>query len=77
MVARASRRKGRDEEEINEAFTIIREQPYIGKPARTRRGKDMRRLTLERTRYYLYYRVHGDTIEVAVFWHTFRRPPRL
>jgi hypothetical protein len=37
----------------------------------------MRLLTLERIRYYLYYRVNGDTIEVAVLWHTSRRPPLL
>ena len=65
------------EEDLSEAFALLREQPFIGKTVRTRRGKDMRRWTLERTRYYLYYRVHDGAIEVAVFWHTSRRPPRL
>src|ERR1043166_5195980 len=65
------------EEDLTEAFALLREQPFIGRPVRTRRGKDMHCWTPERTRYHLYYRVHGDTIEVAVFWHTSRRPPRL
>ena len=64
-------------EELDEAFALIREFPHIGKPIQTQHGKSMRRLTLDRTRYYLYYRVHHDVVEVAVFWHTSRRPPRL
>jgi plasmid stabilization system protein ParE len=84
QIAKAQRwwREHRDakdaiEEELSEAFALLRDRPFVGRPVRTRRGKDMRRLTLERIRYYLYYRVHEETIEVAVFWHTSRRPPRL
>jgi hypothetical protein len=40
-------------------------------------GKFVRRLTLERIRYYMFYRVHPDRVEVIFFWHTSRRPPRL
>ncbi|HYU24979.1 MAG TPA: hypothetical protein VEO74_07245 [Thermoanaerobaculia bacterium] len=46
-------------------------------PWRTRTGKYIRRLTLERIRYYMFYRVTTDRVEVIFFWHTSRRPPRL
>lgn len=84
QIAKAQRwwRQHRDakdaiDEDLTEAFALLREQPFIGRLVRTSRGKNMRCWTLERTRYYIYYRVHDDTIEVAVFWHTARRPPRL
>jgi len=51
--------------------------PYAGVRWRMRSGKYIRRLTLERIRYYLYYRVMPERVEVVVFWHTSRRPPRL
>jgi plasmid stabilization system protein ParE len=64
-------------EELDEAFSLIRHYPRIGTSVRTRHGKFLRRVTLERTHYFLYYRVHDDAVEVAVLWHTSRRPPRL
>jgi hypothetical protein len=51
--------------------------PHAAASWRTRSGKYIRRLTLERIRYFLYYRVHPDRIEVMFFWHTSRRKPRL
>ena len=65
------------DEDIDKAYELITEMPYIGKPWRMRSGKYIRRLTLDRIRYYLYYRVHPGRIEVTFFWHTSRRPPRL
>jgi hypothetical protein len=32
----------------------------------------MRRVILPRIRYYLYYRVAGDALEVMAFWHVSR-----
>ena len=41
-------------------------------------GAGIRRMLLERIRYYIYYRILpvGD-IEVICVWHASRRPPRL
>ena len=67
------------DEDIDGARELLLLMPYAGKQWRTLSGKLIRRLTLERIRYYLYYRVHHDPdrIEVIFFWHTSRRPPRL
>lgn len=43
-----------------------------GAPARRGRVKGLRRVTLTRVRYYLYYRVSGGILEVLAFWHTSR-----
>jgi len=65
------------DEEILRARELLSNQPSLGRPLRTRRGRMVRRLTLGRIRYYLYYRVYPDHIEVISLWHTSRRPPRL
>jgi plasmid stabilization system protein ParE len=64
-------------QELDEAFSLIRQYPHIGKSVQTRHGKFMRRVTLDGTRYLLYYRVRDDAVEVAALWHGSRRPPRL
>ncbi len=65
------------DEEIERAFELLLNAPHVGKPSRSRHGKLIRRLTLERIRYYLYYRVERDRIQLLSLWHTSRRPPRL
>jgi plasmid stabilization system protein ParE len=65
------------DEEIDHAHRWLRNAPHGGYRVRTRHGNFVRRITLERIRYYLYYRVHPGRIEVFFFWHTSRRPPRL
>lgn len=65
------------DEDIDQAYELLVGMPYAGKPWRTRFGTFVRCLTLERIRYFLFYRVHADRIEVIFFWHTSRRPPRL
>jgi plasmid stabilization system protein ParE len=32
----------------------------------------VRRLVLYKIRYYLYYRLSGDTVDVLALWHTSR-----
>jgi plasmid stabilization system protein ParE len=55
----------------------IAETPTIGRLGRTHR-RDLRRVLMERVRYYVYYRVTSDDeIEVVAVWHASRRPPRL
>ncbi len=34
--------------------------------------REVRRITLSRIRYYVYYRVSDDALEVLAFWHTSR-----
>jgi plasmid stabilization system protein ParE len=65
------------DEDLHYARQLLSSTPYVGKPWRTRTGKFIRRLTLERTRYYMFYRVTPDRVEVIFFWHTSRRPPKL
>ncbi len=64
------------DEDIAAGFASIAANPHVhqrvhGKPS-------MRRILLERIRYYVYYRImeSGD-IEVLSLWHASRRPPRL
>ena len=65
------------EEDVADAYKVIAESPGIGKPVRSKRS-GLRRVLLERIRYYLYYRVAADgAIEVIALWHTSRRPPTL
>ena len=65
------------EEDLDRAYELLAHTPYAGVPWRMRSGKYLRRLTLERIRYYLYYRVTSERVEVVFFWHASRRPPRL
>jgi plasmid stabilization system protein ParE len=64
------------DEDVAAGLESIVTNPHIhqrvhGKPS-------MRRILLERVRYYIYYRIMatGD-IEVLSVWHASRRPPRL
>jgi len=65
-------------EDVARALLLLSTQPGLGVPARGAKSKGVRRLTLSRVRYYLYYRVSKGTLEVLAFWHTSRaREPRL
>jgi len=39
------------------------------------RQSGIRRIRLRRTRYYLYYRLADDLIEIVALWHTSRGSP--
>jgi plasmid stabilization system protein ParE len=43
---------------------------------RAARRPDVRRYLIERIRYYIYFRVVDDKIQVLRIWHSSRRPPR-
>ena len=65
-------------EDVARALLLLSTQPGLGVPARGSKSKGVRRLTLSRIRYYLYYRVLKGTLDVLAFWHTSRgREPRL
>lgn len=67
-------------EAFDEDFTAgvqqIARNAGIGTPVAQRKG--IRKLLLERIRYYIYYRVASeDVIEILSVWHASRRPPHL
>jgi plasmid stabilization system protein ParE len=64
------------EEEIAESEKLLEANAAVGKVIKARAGV-IRRILLERVRYYLYYRVTEKRVEVISVWHSSRRPPRL
>ena len=65
-------------QEVADILTVLVNQPGVGMPTRRGRVKGLRRVTLIRVRYHLYYRISEGFLEVLAFWHTSRgRPPRI
>jgi plasmid stabilization system protein ParE len=64
-------------EDLQAAFDLIEEFPYIGEPVKHFRIAGLRRILLGRIRYHLYYVASAEeqVIEVLAFWHTSRRRP--
>ena len=58
--------------DVAEMLTVLSMQPGVGAPARHGRVKGLRRVTLTRVRYYIYYRVSDSFLDVLAFWHTGR-----
>jgi plasmid stabilization system protein ParE len=54
--------------DVAQMLTILSAQPGIGAPARRTRIRGVRRASLPRVRYYLYYRVSGAVLEMLAFW---------
>jgi len=65
------------DEEVTSTLEKLAGSPFdTGFAVRARRP-GLRRVSMERIRYYLYYRVNDDEIEVVAIWHASRRSPRL
>lgn len=64
-------------QDLDRALGLLSVDPGIGARARRAALEGVRRVTLSRIRYYVYYRVSGNTLEVLAFWHTSRghEPP--
>ena len=45
------------------------EHPGIGTKVENDRKVEVRRLYLTRIRYFIYYRVMGQSLDVIAFWH--------
>ncbi len=78
-VASAWWRKHRDkapdafDEDIDDALQLLRSEPGIGSAVRGRRA-GIRRLWLDRIRYFIYYReLEPDLIEILAVWHGSRK----
>ena len=59
--------------DIGEALALLAQQPGIG-AVYNKRGKaeNVRRILLGRIRYFIYYRVTSETVEVLALWHMSR-----
>ena len=64
-------------QELDRILGLLSVQPGLGARARRAKLTGVRRATLPRIRYYLYYRVFDDALEVLALWHTGRgvNPP--
>src|SRR5436309_15612617 len=65
------------EEDWAEALAFIANNPNAGQFSSRQRRGIVRRVELERSRYYLFYRINtnGD-IDILQLWHASRRPPK-
>lgn len=59
-------------DDLDRILGLLSVQPGMGALARRASLKGVRRVTLSRIRYYLYYRVSGELLEVLALWHTSR-----
>jgi plasmid stabilization system protein ParE len=65
------------EEDLNATWELLSSTPAIGKAVSARRP-GVRRVLMERVRYYVYYRVTASgVVEITAIWHSSRRPPVL
>lgn len=58
--------------DIGQSLTLLAEQPGIGTEYRGTRLPGVRRLLVGRIRYFIYYRVTPDTVDVLAVWHVSR-----
>lgn len=58
--------------DLEEALSLLAQQPGIGARSKSARYPDLRRLYLSRVKYHVYYRVVGDSLLVVAFWHASR-----
>ena len=59
-------------EELERGFALISQRPDAGARATNVKLKDVRRIHLSRIRYFLYYRMMKDRVEVLALWHSSR-----
>ena len=59
-------------EDLDRTLGLLCVQPTMSARARRATLPGVRRVTLSRIRYYLYYRVVDDVLQVLALWHTSR-----
>lgn len=59
-------------EDLDRILDLLCVQPAMGTRARRASLSGVRRVTLSRIRYYVYYRVVDDAVQVLAVWHTSR-----
>ena len=58
--------------DLEATFALLVEQPNIGAEVPQASSPDIRRLFVDRIRYWAYYRVRGGRLEVVSVWHSSR-----
>jgi len=66
---------GAFDEEIESALLYLSEN-LSSSTAYRHAQRNVRRYLIERIRYFIYFRVIADRIQVLRIWHASRRPPR-
>lgn len=61
--------------ELREALQKLLDNPLIGRLVAGDGLEDVRRLSLNATRYFLYYRIREQEITVLAVWHQSRGGP--
>jgi plasmid stabilization system protein ParE len=65
-------------EELDRIFALLLVEPEMGTPARNAGLPGVRRVTLTRIRYHVYYRLSDNAIQVLAVWHASRgQDPKL
>ncbi len=57
-------------DELDRILGLLVQHPDIGARARRTTLTGVRRVTLFRIRYHLYYRVANESLQVLALWHT-------
>ena len=64
--------------DFGEAVALLAEQPGIGSKYEGAKTVGVRRLYLSRVRYFVYFKVEGDSLHILAFWQVNRgRQPAL
>lgn len=59
-------------DELDRSFDLLLVEPAMGTLAINARLAGVRRVTLSRVRYHVYYRLADDAIQILAVWHTSR-----
>jgi plasmid stabilization system protein ParE len=61
------------EEEFERAISVLSSHPLSGPVLDDPAYAEVRRVSLSRVRYHIYYRLRGErTVEIVAFWHSGR-----
>lgn len=77
-IARAWWQRNRDKspqllrDELKRAFALLKSQPLIGESALEVGAEGIRRFYLKGTRYFIFYGVVGEDLEILRLWHASR-----
>lgn len=59
-------------EDLQAALTLLIERPNLGSLVPQASSAGVRRFHIDRIRYWVYYRVRGNSLEVLSVWHSSR-----
>jgi plasmid stabilization system protein ParE len=59
-------------QDIEAVFALLAAQPGIGTRVRQASSPEVRRIHVDRIRYWIYYRTRGNRLEILSVWHSGR-----